>query len=145
MAKARLPDERRILCTSCGGVLQVSSAAKSVSCHHCHGRVICEALVLNEYVAVRKLRTANHIHIKKRGNVRAAIWAEGLRVEGRLSGEAVVLGDIQVLRRAEVRAHLRGLSLMVEEGAVLVGEMRIGPLHLPQAASQTALSGRTDS
>ena len=134
MAKARPPDERRILCTSCGGVLQVSSAAKSVNCHHCHGRVICEALVLKDYVAVRKLRTANHIHIKKRGNIRAAIWSEGLVIEGRLNGEAIVLGDILVTKRAEVHAHLRARRLVVEEGAVLVGEMRIGPQHIPQIA-----------
>ena len=106
--------------------------AKSVNCHHCHQRVICESLSIKDYVAVRKLRTANAIHITKKGNVVAAIWCEDLVVDGRLKGDSIALGSVRVSKRAQITGGLRARSLSVAEGATLVGEMRIGPEHIPQ-------------
>jgi len=132
MARQRPPHERRILCTSCGGLLVVAGVAKSVNCHHCNGRVICEELQIDDYVAVRNLRTANRIHIKKRGHVVAAVWCEDLVVDGKLRGDAIALGAIHLTRRARVEGGLRGTSLQVEEGATVRGVMRIGPEHIPE-------------
>ena len=132
MAKARTPAERRILCTSCGGVLIVAFEAKSVSCRHCNGRVICERLDIKDYVAVRALRTANTMRLRKKAIVNAALWAEQIDIEGRLTGDAVSLGSIRVGRKAQVLGNLRARSLSVEEGATLVGEVRIGRRHIPE-------------
>lgn len=132
MAKTRPPDERRILCTSCGGLLVVADVAKSVSCHHCNGRVICEELVIKDYMAVRNLRTANRIHIKKKGNVLAALWCEELLVEGRLKGDAISLGSVHITKKAQVQGGVRAMTLRLDEGASVSADMRIGPEHIPE-------------
>jgi len=131
-AKARTPAERRILCTACGGLLVVAYEAKSVSCRHCHGRVVCEALDIKDYVAVRNLRTANRLRLRKKAIVNAALWAEEIEVDGRLTGDAISLGGIRIGRRAQVIGNLRARSLAVAEGATLVGEIRIGRRHIPE-------------
>ena len=132
MAKARPPAERRILCTSCGGVLVIAFQAKSVSCRHCNGRVICEALDIKEYVAVRNLRTANSLRLRKKAIVNAALWAEHIEIEGRLRGDAISLGPLRIRKKAEVVGNLRARTLLFEEGASFVGEVRIGPRHIPE-------------
>jgi hypothetical protein len=132
MAKPRTPAERRILCTSCGGVLVIALQAKSVSCRHCNGRVICEALDIKEYVAVRNLRTANTLRLRKKAIVNAALWAEDIEVEGRLQGDAISLGRIRIRRKAQVVGNIRARTLLLEEGASLVGEMRIGARYMPE-------------
>ena len=132
MGKQRPPDERRILCTSCGGLLVVAGVAKSVSCHHCNGRVICEALEIKDYVAVRNLRTANRIHIKKKGHVVAALWCEDLQVDGKLRGDAISLGAARISKRAQVQGGVRAMTLHLEEGAQVSAVMRIGPEHIPE-------------
>ena len=131
MARPTPPHERRILCTSCGGLLVVAQEAKSVNCHHCHQRVICEALVIKDYVAVRKLRTANGIQITKKGNVLASIWCEDLAVDGRLKGEAISLGGMRITKKAQVAGELRARTLAIAEGAQVTAVMRIGPEHIP--------------
>ena len=131
MAKARPPAERRILCTSCGGVLVIAYQAKSVSCRHCNGRVICEALDIKEYVAVRHLRTANSMRLRKKAIVNAALWAEEIDIEGRLQGDAISLGLLRIRKKAQVQGNLRARRLIFEEGASFVGEVRIGRKHIP--------------
>jgi hypothetical protein len=132
MARTRPPQERRILCTACGGLLIVAREAKSVSCKHCNGRVICERIEVKDFVAVRRFRTANAMHIKKRGRVHASVWAEELRIDGLLMGDAAAVGTIRIGRHAKVTGRLRATALEVELGATLVGDMRIGPEHVPE-------------
>ena len=110
----------------------VAYEAKSVNCRHCHQRVICEALVIKDYVAVRRLRTANTVEITKKGHVVASIWCEGLSIEGKLKGDAISLGSIHITRKAQVEAGLRAATLVIEEGASVRGMMRIGPEQIPE-------------
>lgn len=145
MARPTPPHERRILCTSCGGLLVVAFQAKSVNCKHCHQRVICEALVLKDYVAVRRLRTANSIHITKKGHVVASVFCEELTVDGRLKGDALVLGAMAISKKAEVKGELRARSLSIAEGANVSGVMRIGPECIPQHEASLASDAESAS
>jgi hypothetical protein len=131
MGRSRTPTERRILCTHCDGTLVVASEAKSVSCRHCNQRVVCEPITVKEYVAVRTFRTANAMHITKKGLVYAAVRAEDLRIEGYLQGEATALGAAVLSRTARVIGNLRARTLVVEEGAVLTGDVAVGPDEVP--------------
>ncbi len=116
----------------------VADVAKSVSCRHCNGRVICEELQINDYVAVRNLRTANRIHIKKKGHVLAAVWCEDLLVEGRLRGDAIALGHAHITKKALLEGSLRARSVALEEGATVSAVMRIGPEHIPEHEARQA-------
>lgn len=115
----------------------VAREAKSVNCKHCHQRVICEALVIKDYVAVRKLRTANRIEITKKGNVVASLWCEDLLIDGRLKGDAISLGPMRITKRAQVAGELRAMSLTIAEGALVSGVMRIGPDQIPKHEAMT--------
>jgi hypothetical protein len=132
MARARPPLQKRILCTSCGGLLVVDHEAKSVSCQHCHARVICERMDVKDYVAVRRFRTANEMHIRRKGIVYASVYAEALTVEGVLQGEATALYAIRLGRHARVTADLRASALEIEDGATLVGQVQIGRDFVPE-------------
>lgn len=132
MARARTPAERRILCTGCGGLLVVAYEAKSVSCRHCNGRVICERMDVKDFVAVRNFRTANSMHIRKKGRVHASVWAEELTIDGLLLGDATALHSIHVSRKAKVTGALRASTLIVEPGAELSGQVAIGPACVPE-------------
>jgi len=133
MARLRPPTQtRRTLCTHCDGLLELDDKAKSVSCPHCHKRVITEALDVKDYVAVRRFHTANRMRITKKGIVYASVRADDLIVEGVLEGEGFAIGTIRLGAKARVKADLRAARLVVERGATLVGDLRIGPLEVPE-------------
>jgi LSD1 subclass zinc finger protein len=132
MARAPTPTTRWILCTHCENPLEIATEAKSVSCRHCHTRVVTEALAVKEYVAVRRFATANRMHITKKGIVFAGVRADDLVVDGVLEGDAVALGAIRIGKTARVKGSLRAASLAFDPGATFVGEMRIGPEHVPE-------------
>ncbi len=129
-AKSRTP--RRTLCTHCDAPLDVDAEAKSVSCPHCHQRVITEALTVKEYVAVRRFHTANRMRITKKGLVYATVRADELEIEGTLEGGAFAMGKIHLKKTAKVKGDLRARSLQIDVGATLVGEVRIGPAEVPE-------------
>lgn len=107
-------------------------SAKSVSCPSCNARVICEPMKVKDYVAVRHLKVANHIHITKKGIVVANIRADDLEVDGRLTGNTVALQGVTISRKAQVKGDIRASTLEVAEGALLVGHMRVGPDQVPE-------------
>ncbi len=129
------PTRRRILCTHCSLVLEVDEAAKSVSCRHCYKRVVTEALIVKNYVAVRKFHTANRMRITKKGIVYAAVKADDLEIDGVLEGDALAMRGIRLTKRARVKGNLRGRTLVVQPGASLVGDVRIGPDCVPETAA----------
>lgn len=133
-------DERRhTLCTSCDLPLEISAQAKSVSCPHCHNRVITEALVVKDYVAVRRFTTANHMRITRKGIVYASVRADDLEVEGVLEGEAVSMTAIHLTKTAKVKGKLRARTLQLDWGATLVGDVRIGPAEVPELENLRAV------
>lgn len=144
MARARVPQERLTLCTSCDRPLRMDVSAKSVSCPGCNNRVICEPMVVKDYIAVRHLKVANHIHITKKAIVVANVRADDLEIDGRQTGNIVSLQGVVISRKAKVLGDVRALWLEVEEGATLVGRMAVGPDQMPelevvrQAAQQPA-------
>ena len=132
MASARESEQRWTLCTSCDGPLQVSTHAKSISCPHCHTRVVTEAMDVDGYVAVRRFATANRMHITKKGIVFASVRADDLQVDGTLTGDALSMTGIRVGKTAKVRGDLRAAWLAVADGASLSGAVRIGPDQVPE-------------
>jgi len=126
---------RHTLCTQCDLTLDVDETAKSVNCRHCNTRVITEAMVVAEYVAVRRFATANRMRITKKGIVYASVRADALEVEGVLQGDAVSLTSIRITKTANVKGSLRAASLSLEPGATFVGDVAIGPAQVPEVAA----------
>ena len=132
MARTKIPVERRILCTTCARPLDISGAAKSVSCKHCNARVVTEAMTIKEYMAVRRVSLANKVHITRKGLVYASVHAEDIVVEGQLQGDLFALHNIHVGKKAQIKGDLRASWLSVDEGATIEGHMRIGPDEVPE-------------
>ena len=132
MAPAKGPGTRRVLCTSCDAPLTIDAAAKSVSCPHCHQRVVTESVTVKDYVAVRRFFVANAMRITKKGMVYAAVRADDLRVDGLLQGEALALGRMHLSKHARVSGELRATYLRVDAGAAISGDVRIGPDEVPE-------------
>lgn len=126
------------LCTQCNEVLEFADEAKSVNCRHCNTRVVTEALDLSEYVAVRRVATANRVRITKKGKVFAAVRADAVEIEGFLQGDVVSLSGIRIRKTAHVKGDLRCAWLSLEPGAVLVGDLRVGPQEVPEVGSLAA-------
>jgi hypothetical protein len=131
---------RRSLCTQCNEPLEFAEEAKSVNCRHCNTRVITEALDVSEYVAVRRVATANRMKIAKKGKVFASVRADDLEIEGFLQGDATSLSGIRIKKSAEVKGSLRAAWLSLEPGATLVGDLRIGPAEVPEVAGFAAFA-----
>lgn len=132
MARARTPQERLTLCTSCDALLRMDVSAKSVSCPSCNARVICEPMVVKDYIAVRHLKVANHVHITRKGIVVAKVRADDLEIDGRQTGDIVSLQGVYISRKAEVKGGIRASWLEIEDGATVVGYMQIGPDNVPE-------------
>jgi LSD1 subclass zinc finger protein len=129
---------RRILCTQCDRPLEVDEGAKSVNCMHCNTRVVTEAMTVDAYVAVRRFTTANRMKITKKGLVYASVRADALEIEGFLQGDALSLTGIRLAKTARVTANLRAARLALEPGAVLSGDLRIGPDQVPETQALIA-------
>lgn len=127
MASAKTPEVRRVLCTSCDAPLTIAATAKSISCPHCHQRVVTEAVTVKDYVAVRKFFIANAMRITKKGLVYASVRADDLRVDGFLQGDALALGRMHLGKSARVQGDIRATFLRVDAGAAVTGQARIGP------------------
>lgn len=141
MARTREPENRWTLCTSCDRAIQIATLAKSVSCPHCHTRVVTEALDVDGYVAVRRFATANRMHITKKGIVFAAVRADALRVDGTLQGDAVSMTGIELGKGSKVRGSLRASWLRIEDGAMLSAEVQIGPDEVPELQNLEGAGG----
>jgi hypothetical protein len=135
---------RRTLCTQCDGLLEIAEEAKSVACRHCGTRVVTEALDVGEYVAMRRLATANHMRITKKALVYASVRADVLEVEGFLQGDGVGLAGIKLGKHARVKGNLRGAVLVLEPGASLSGEVRIGLSEVPELEAMRRLAEEAD-
>ena len=112
-----------------------------MNCRHCHQRVITESMTVKDYVAVRRFHTANAMRITKKGIVYASVRADELDVEGVLEGAALALGAIRLRKSARVKADLRGTRLVVDVGATLVGDVRIGPAQVPEVGALEEAGG----
>jgi len=128
------------LCTSCDQPMQIDVNAKSVSCRHCNGRVITESARISQYMAVRNFKVANHVHITRKGLVFANIRADELKIEGRVTGNVFSLQGVHISKKASLEGDVRASWLVVENGATLVGDVRIGPDEVPELRSITEFS-----
>jgi hypothetical protein len=135
---------RRTLCTQCDGLLEIAEEAKSVACRHCGTRVVTEPMEIKEYIAMRRIATANHMRITKKGLVYASVRADVLEIEGFLQGDGVGLAGIRLGKNAKVKGNLRGAVLVLEPGASFSGEVRIGLSEVPELETLRKLAEETD-
>jgi DNA-directed RNA polymerase subunit RPC12/RpoP len=131
------PATRAVVCTHCEKTIDIPATAMSVSCRHCHRRVIIEDLEIKSYHAVLRVATAGRIEVQKKGTLVADVRANELAVEGNLKGNVIALDRVVVGKKASVEGDVSCRTLAVEPGARLQGHFRVDPLFIPAPVTST--------
>ena len=124
---ARSGPQKSVVCTHCGGSVDVARRAMSVFCPYCKTRLILENYRIKTYHASRLFATCGDIVVEKSGLVSAPIRAENLTVRGRVQGDVEARGVVQVAATGQVRGDICATRLVVSSGAQLNGFCRIQP------------------
>ena len=122
---------KRVFCTHCARVMDVAVRAMSVFCPHCKKRLILEDFKIDSYYAVREFSTCGDVVIEKKGHVVAPIKAGNLTVKGKVQGRVTARGQVEIKKTGWFKGDLDAPCLLVENGAVLDGFVRIGPPQVP--------------
>jgi len=131
------PATREVLCTHCEKAIEIPATAMSVSCRHCHRRVIIEDLEIKTYHAVVRVATAGRVAVQKKGTLVADVRVNELALEGNLKGNVIALGGVAVGKKASLEGDVCCRRLSVEPGAKLRGHYRVDPGFLPERVIAT--------
>jgi DNA-directed RNA polymerase subunit RPC12/RpoP len=125
------PATREVVCTHCERTIEIPATAMSVSCRHCHRRVIIEDLEIKTYHAVTRIATAGRVDVQKKGTLVADVRVKELSVEGQIRGDVIALGRVVVGKKATIEGDVSCRSLTVEPGAQLRGRFHVDPAFVP--------------
>src|ERR1051326_1805780 len=114
-----------VSCTWCAGQTNVAPSAKSVVCPHCNKRLVVEDYYMTSYHAVRLLATCGDVFIDKKGHLVAAVRATNLTVEGKLTGNVVAHGRVEIRGGASIKGDIEAPIVRIESGATVNGAVRI--------------------
>ncbi len=117
---------KKVQCTYCDGMIDVSLRAMSTFCPHCKKRLILEDYKIESYYAVREFSTCGDVIVEKKGHVVAPIKAGTLTVKGKVQGHVTARGQVQIKKTGWFKGELEAPCLVVESGAVFDGLVRIG-------------------
>lgn len=134
VAKSPVPATREVVCTHCDRTIEIPATAMSVSCRHCHRRVIIEDLTIKAYHAVVRLATAGKVEVAKRATVVAEMRVNELVVEGSVKGNVTAIGAVRVGKKGSIIGNVACRKLSMEPGACLVGHVRVDPEFAPEPA-----------
>jgi len=92
-----------------------------------------------------KVNTPGRLHIAKEAKMQADVDAGAITVEGDVHGNLSAGDRIELKQSARYEGDLRSSRLVVDEGAILVGHVTVGPDAVknrpPQGANKPALPG----
>jgi len=137
------PATREVVCTHCERSIEIPATAMSVSCRHCHRRVIIEDLEIRTYHAVTRVATAGKINVLKKGTLVAAVRVNELAVDGTVKGNIVALDRVTVGKKAAIEGDISCRRLAVEPGAKLHGRFHIDPGFAPEPVPADAEEAET--
>ena len=92
-----------------------------------------------------KINTPGKLHVSKEAKMQCDVDAGAITVEGDVNGNLSAGDRIELKQSARYQGDLRSSRLVVDEGAVLVGHVTVGPDAVknrpPQAAGAGAGAG----
>ena len=74
-----------------------------------------------------KINTPGRLHISKEAKMAADVDAGGIIVEGDVHGNLSAGDKVELKQTARYEGDLRSSRLVVDEGAILVGHVTVGP------------------
>jgi hypothetical protein len=137
-------ETREVICTHCDCPIDIPATAMSVSCRHCHRRVIIEDLQIKSYHAVTRLATAGRVDVAKRGKLVAKVRVREMVVDGQVEGDVIALDRLEISKKAAVIGDVCCRRLTVHLGARLAGHFTVDPNFTPEIARPDEEDGDPD-
>ena len=92
-----------------------------------------------------KINTPGRLHVSKEAKMQCDVDAGAITVEGDVNGNLTAGDRVELKQSARYQGDLRSSRLVVDEGAILVGHVTVGPDAVknrpPQAAGAGAGAG----
>ena len=88
-----------------------------------------------------KVNTPGRLHVSKEAKMQADVDAGAITVEGDVNGNLAAGDRIELKQSARYQGDLRSSRLVVDEGAILVGHVTVGPDAVKNKGPQTAPGG----
>jgi cytoskeletal protein CcmA (bactofilin family) len=85
-----------------------------------------------------KIGTPGRLHIAKEAKMQADVEAGAITVEGDVHGNLSAGDRIELKQSARYEGDLRSSRLVVDEGAILVGHVTVGPDAVKNRPPQTS-------
>ena len=124
--EAPVTPTRKVVCIHCGGTNEVGVKAMSVFCKACSRRLGVEDFQVKGFHASRSFDTCGDVVVEKRGQLAAFVRARNLLIKGRVKGDVEARGRVRVTRTGEVHGNVTAPALIVENGGMIDGVVRIG-------------------
>ncbi|MBI2930537.1 MAG: polymer-forming cytoskeletal protein [Planctomycetes bacterium] len=118
---------RSLLCPRCDAPIDVSASTKSVPCPGCHRNIRTEDEVVNDYQARVEYYNEGHVEVAKKGIIIAEVRVRNLTIKGEVKGPVRARESVQIAKGGRLYGDVVAPTLSVEEGAVLVGRVEVGP------------------
>ena len=88
-----------------------------------------------------KINTPGKLHVSKEAKMQCDVDAGAITVEGDVNGNLSAGDRIELKQSARYQGDLRSSRLVVDEGAILVGHVTVGPDAVKNRPAQTTGAG----
>jgi hypothetical protein len=122
-------ERRSLLCPRCDRAMEVSKLTKSTLCPGCHRTIRTEDETVSDYQARAEYFNEACVEVAKKGVIISEVRVRGLIVKGEVKGPIRAREAVKIHKTGKVYGNVSAQSLTVEEGAVLVGRVEVGPLR----------------
>lgn len=116
---------RTVSCPYCWRETQAAWEAISIPCAHCNRRIELGDLMVTQNIT-RDVMTGGRVMVRPDCTVTGNIHASEIIVCGTVVGQLRAAGRVEVRRGAKVVGGIQARSLVMEEGCLLRGDLRIG-------------------
>ena len=120
-------DRRALRCPRCDRAIEVSKLTKSTLCSGCHRTMRTEDETVTDYQARAEYFNEACVEVAKKGVIISEVRVRSLVVKGEVKGPIRAREDVRILKTGKVYGNLAAQALSVEEGAILVGRVEVGP------------------
>jgi len=131
-------ERRSLLCPRCDRPIEVSKLTKSTLCSGCHRTMRTEDETVSDYQARAEYFNEARVEVAKKGVIISEVRVRSLVVKGEVKGPIRAREEVRIHKTGKVYGNVVARSIAVEEGAVLVGRVEVGPLRKVEPAPAPA-------
>lgn len=129
-------ERRSLLCPRCDRPIEVSKLTKSTLCSGCHRTMRTEDETVSDYQARAEYFNEACVEVSRKGVIISEVRVRSLVVKGEVKGPIRAREEVRIHKTGKVYGNVVAKSISVEEGAVLVGRVEVGPLRQVAPAPQ---------